>query len=47
MAQRPAKAFGNSARFWLTLQMQHDIWHAERKAKVAVKRLQWKNADAA
>jgi addiction module HigA family antidote len=49
MAQRLAKAFGNSPRFWLTLQMQYDIWHAERSPrakKIAVKPLKWE-ADAA
>jgi antitoxin HigA-1 len=50
MAQRLAKAFGNSARFWLSLQMQHDLWHADRSAQakwLAVKPLKWKARRAA
>ena len=47
MAQRLGKAFGNGARFWLALQMQYDLWHAERKTEVAVKPLAWKGKRAA
>jgi addiction module HigA family antidote len=47
MAQRLGKAFGNGTRFWLALQMQHDIWHAEQTNKVAVKPLKWKTSNAA
>jgi addiction module HigA family antidote len=47
MAQRLGKAFGNGARFWLTLQMQHDIWQAEQNSKVSVKPLKWKKSNAA
>ena len=47
MAQRLGKAFGNGARFWLALQMQYDIWHAERAGKISVKPLKWKTASAA
>lgn len=47
MAQRLGKAFGNGARFWLALQMQYDIWHAERGGKVFVKPLKWKARNAA
>ncbi len=47
MAQRLGKAFGNGPRFWLALQMQHDIWRAEQTSKVAVKPLKWKAAKAA
>jgi addiction module HigA family antidote len=39
MAQRLGKAFGNGARFWLVLQIQYDLWHAERRSKIAVKPL--------
>jgi addiction module HigA family antidote len=46
MAQRLGKAFGNGARFWLALQMQYDLWHAERRSKIAVKPL-GANAEAA
>jgi antitoxin HigA-1 len=37
MARRLGTAFGNGARYWLALQMQHDVWHAERSGKVDVK----------
>lgn len=47
MAQRLGKAFGNGTRFWLALQMQHDIWHAERSASIAVAPLSWKPTEAA
>jgi antitoxin HigA-1 len=47
MAQRLGKAFGNGARFWLALQMQHDIWHAERSTSITVEPLNWKSPRAA
>jgi addiction module HigA family antidote len=47
MAQRLGKAFGNGTRFWLALQMQFDLWHAERTHKVSVKPLKWKTSGAA
>lgn len=36
MAVRLGRAFKNGARFWLALQMQHDLWDAERNAKITV-----------
>ena len=30
LARRLGKAFGNGARYWLALQMQHDVWNAEQ-----------------
>jgi addiction module HigA family antidote len=33
MAARLSAAFGNSARFWLNLQANHDAWDAERVAR--------------
>ena len=30
MARRLGKGFGNGARYWLALQMQHDVWNAEQ-----------------
>jgi plasmid maintenance system antidote protein VapI len=33
MAARLSLAFGNSARFWLNLQTNHDAWGAERAAE--------------
>jgi addiction module HigA family antidote len=47
MAQRLGKALGNGARFWLALQMQHDLWHAERRAKVDIKPLKWRERRSA
>ena len=42
MAQRLGLAFGNGARFWLALQLQHDLWHVERKPAIDVARLDWR-----
>lgn len=36
MARRLGKAFGNGARFWLALQMQHDVWTAEQGAPLDI-----------
>jgi plasmid maintenance system antidote protein VapI len=47
MAQRLGKAFGNGARFWLALQMQYEIWHAEQEKPIHVARLNWKAKTAA
>ena len=33
MAVRLSLAFGTSAESWLNLQIQHDLWHAERNRK--------------
>jgi len=33
IAVRLGKALGNGARFWLTLQIQYDIWKDERELK--------------
>jgi len=32
MAIRLAKAFGGNPETWLRLQLQYDLWHAERRA---------------
>lgn len=32
MAVRLSKVFGSSARHWLKLQMNYDLWHAEQSA---------------
>ncbi len=32
MAIRLEKAFGSSARHWMQLQMNYDLWHAEQRA---------------
>ena len=39
MAQRLGKAFRNGTRFWVQLQVQRDIWFAEKKNKISVKPL--------
>ena len=36
IALRLGKALGNNARFWLTLQMQYDIWEMERRLKLDI-----------
>ena len=41
MAIRLEKAFGGSARHWMQLQLNYDLWHAEqRAANLHVERLQ-------
>jgi antitoxin HigA-1 len=47
MAQRLGKAFGNGARFWLALQLQHDLWLAEQGAPILVDPLKWRSERAA
>ncbi len=47
MAQRLGQAFGNGARFWLALQMQCDIWKAERDSQIRVQRINWRGCEAA
>ena len=45
IALRLGRALGNGARFWLALQMQHDLWTAERESDgVNVEPLNWKGA---
>jgi len=46
MAQRLGQAFGNGARFWLALQMQHDLWRAEQHKSINVRPLEWKGRTA-
>ncbi len=36
LARRLGKAFGNGARYWLALQMQHDVWNAERGDSIEI-----------
>lgn len=33
LAVKLSEAFGNSAQFWLNLQQNFELWHAERKIK--------------
>jgi len=42
MAQRLGQALGNGPRFWLALQMQHDLWRAMRKSEISVKPIETK-----
>ena len=47
MARRLGAAFGNGARFWIALQMQYDLWHAEhsdRARRITVKPLKARKA---
>ena len=45
MAARLSLAFGNSARFWLNLQANHDAWEADRAArKLNISRFQQASA---
>ena len=46
MAQKLGQAFKNGARFWLALQMQHDIWIAEQTNKTKIEPLNWENSAA-
>ncbi len=47
MALRLGKAFKNGARFWLALQMQHDLWDHERETKIEVQPLSWTDGEVA
>lgn len=44
MAIRLGQAFQNGARFWMALQMQHDLWHEERKFSETVPPIDRPNA---
>ena len=46
MAQRLGQAFSNGTRFWMALQMQRDIWEAERGKGIVVKPLRRKKRAA-
>lgn len=35
MALRLGRVVGSTPRFWLALQQQHDLWHAERDVDLA------------
>lgn len=36
MAVRLGQAFQNGTRFWLALQMQHDLWNADRDGTIKI-----------
>ena len=46
MAIRLGIALRNGARFWLAMQLQHDLWIEERQKTFRIEPLNW-NADAA
>ena len=46
MAIRLGQAFKNGARFWLALQMQHDLWEQQRTTDIVVAPL-WRHNDSA
>ncbi|MEJ7685343.1 MAG: HigA family addiction module antitoxin [Segetibacter sp.] len=33
LAVKLSEAFGNTAQFWINLQKNYELWHAERKVK--------------
>lgn len=37
MAIRLAQWLGGSAEIWLRLQLQYDLWHAEKNSKIKIK----------
>lgn len=47
MAVRLGQAFQNGARFWLALQMQHDLWETERRSEIHVAPIEHNNHCAA
>lgn len=47
MAQKLGRAFGNGARFWLTLQLQYDLWQADKSAAKGVRPIAWRDENAA
>ncbi len=48
MAQKLGKAFGNGPRFWLTLQLQYDLWSAQQEGEeVDVEPIDWRDDRAA
>jgi antitoxin HigA-1 len=47
MAQKLGQAFENGTRFWLALQMQHDIWLAEKSDRPEIKPIRWNEENAA
>lgn len=42
-AIRLSEAFGNSAQFWLNLQINYDVWHAEQKVDRSTIRHFWQD----
>ena len=46
MAQRTRTSFKNGTRFWMALQMQRDIWQAERESAIQVDPIDWGSSAA-
>lgn len=44
LAMRLGMLLGHGARYWLGLQMQHDIWMTTQPAHFAIRPLDWKRA---
>jgi addiction module HigA family antidote len=38
MSLRLSSALGTTPEFWLKMQMQHDLWHAQRSKRPAIRR---------
>jgi antitoxin HigA-1 len=47
MAHKLGRAFGNGARFWMTLQLQYDLWQSDKTVAKGIRPLAWKNGHAA
>ena len=47
MAVRLGQALKNGARFWLSLQVQRDIWEKEKEDKIHVLPIEWPNGHVA
>ncbi|WP_147112063.1 HigA family addiction module antitoxin [Tateyamaria sp. syn59] len=47
MAVRLGKALQNGARFWLSLQMQYDLWEREQQEPPKVQPIDWNNGAVA
>lgn len=43
-ALRLGAALGNGPRFWLALQSQYDVWHAQRAGRCKIKPINWTRA---
>ena len=41
LAQRLGFVFGHGPRYWLGLQMQHDLWHAAQPVNFALTPIDW------
>lgn len=46
LAMRLGSALGSGARYWLGLQMQHDLWIAQTCESPRVKRVKWTRSAA-